>query len=158
MVFSDSRVSVTGTVTDELSGVSEVTCNFVPAKVVGSNFSCDTELTPGLNLILVRATDVAGNVAVSEMHVSLDKPWPPPISMYITPSTASIFVGQERSFSTVDQAGHLHPESTWTVSDPTVASLVSNKAGTILALTPGSIKVRASIGSVSAGASVTIYP
>jgi hypothetical protein len=30
MVFLDSEVTLTGTVTDDLSGVSDVTCNFVP--------------------------------------------------------------------------------------------------------------------------------
>jgi hypothetical protein len=41
---------------------------------------------------------------------------------------------------------------------PDVATLLPEEPGTILALTPGSIKITASIGSVSAEAVVTIYP
>ncbi|MBL8233095.1 MAG: hypothetical protein JNL98_31645, partial [Bryobacterales bacterium] len=58
-------VTLQGTVSDRTSGVASVACNGVAATVTGTNFTCVVPLTPGSNLITVRATDRAANTATA---------------------------------------------------------------------------------------------
>ena len=64
-------VSVTGTVSDVLSGVDAVTCNGVPASVAGSSFMCSLTLNAGPNSIVARARDLAGNEGTATSEVAL---------------------------------------------------------------------------------------
>jgi hypothetical protein len=70
VVVSTPAITVTGTVTDALSGVATFTCNGQTASVNGSAFSCNLPLVPGTNAITVQATDVAGNTATSNLNVA----------------------------------------------------------------------------------------
>jgi hypothetical protein len=69
---SGPSLTVTGTVTDALSGVagSSLSCNGVPASVTGASFSCIVPLVSGLNNLSVTATDVAGNTATKSLTVT----------------------------------------------------------------------------------------
>jgi len=69
-VVSTPVITVTGTVTDALSGVATFTCNGQTASLTGSAFSCNLSLVPGTNAITVQATDVAGNTATSNLKVT----------------------------------------------------------------------------------------
>jgi hypothetical protein len=61
-LVESNPLTVTGTASDALSGVAAVTCNGQTATVNGSAFSCQVNLVPGQNGVLIAATDVAGNV------------------------------------------------------------------------------------------------
>jgi hypothetical protein len=65
------QVTVTGAVSDATSGIAGVTCNHVAANLSGANFICQLQLTEGANTIVVRATDVAGNVATASINVTV---------------------------------------------------------------------------------------
>ena len=65
-----SRVSTTGTVTDDLSGLASVTCNGALASTFGGTLGCDVSLTRGANTIAVVATDLAGNTSAASIGVS----------------------------------------------------------------------------------------
>lgn len=69
---SGSSLTMTGTVTDALSGVaaSSVSCNGVTAGLTGSSFSCLVPLASGLNNLSVKATDVAGNTTTTAVSVT----------------------------------------------------------------------------------------
>ena len=69
---SGSNVTVTGSVTDSLSGVAvtSVNCNGAPASVTGSSFSCAVPLIAGVNNLSVQAADVAGNSATASVSVT----------------------------------------------------------------------------------------
>ena len=71
-ILNVSEVTVGGTVTDTLSGVSGVTCNGIAASVSGSSFTCNVILTEGTNTLVVNATDRAGNVSNSSIDVTVD--------------------------------------------------------------------------------------
>jgi len=71
---SSSPVSVTGTATDNLSGLATLLCNGNPASLSASTFSCGVPLTNGLNTITVEATDNAANMSSSRITVTLGQP------------------------------------------------------------------------------------
>jgi hypothetical protein len=85
-VESASPVTVSGTLTDALSGVSGITCDGVTATLSGGAFSCNISLTVGVNLVVVRGTDIAGNVAGDNFHLSLTGTLPAPASLAVTPT------------------------------------------------------------------------
>jgi hypothetical protein len=70
-VVSASSISVSGTVTDALSGVVSMTCNGLPATLSAGGFSCAATMVPGLNTVRFEAADAAGNSATSSLQVSL---------------------------------------------------------------------------------------
>jgi hypothetical protein len=65
-----SETTVTGTVSDALSGVASVTCNGKPGSVSGSTFLCTLSLGVGANTIVVQATDTAGNTSTANRTVT----------------------------------------------------------------------------------------
>jgi RHS repeat-associated protein len=73
-VASSALLQVSGTVTDVLSGVANVSCNGSAAVVQSGGFSCSVTLTPGANTISVLAVDMAGNVATQSIVVSFATP------------------------------------------------------------------------------------
>lgn len=79
-----SPVSVSGTVSDALSGVASVSCNVVSAALSGGSFSCNVPVTLGANVITVVATDVAGNSVSQQVSVTYSAP--PAISSFTPPS------------------------------------------------------------------------
>src|SRR5262249_27126135 len=73
-------LSVSGSVSDLLSGVGSVSCSGVPALVAGSSFSCSVPLGPGDNTITVVARDLAANSGSAQVGVNL---LPAPIAVTI---------------------------------------------------------------------------
>lgn len=61
--FFSSSTTVTGTVSDTLSGVAAVSCNGSSAIVQNGSFNCSIILAPGPNSINTQAIDVAGNTS-----------------------------------------------------------------------------------------------
>ena len=58
---SVAEISLSGTVTDAISGVSSLTINGASVPVSGNTFSLPVTLVPGTNTYLLAATDVLGN-------------------------------------------------------------------------------------------------
>lgn len=69
-VVNTGSVTVTGTLTDGLSGAGAVNCHGVPATLTGSTFSCNVNLAAGSNLITVLGTDLAGNSAHASISIA----------------------------------------------------------------------------------------
>lgn len=86
--FNTTPVTVTGTVTETLSGISTVTCNGIPALLSGSTFSCDVPLTDGSNAIAVQAVDLAGNTGGSTATVLFSRV---PAVRITAPETLALF-------------------------------------------------------------------
>ena len=74
------QITVTGSVSDSLSGLSVVTCNGAPANVQGGAFSCPLTLSVGANAITVQGVDVAGNKSTQSESVTLVQNLAPVVS------------------------------------------------------------------------------
>src|SRR6266566_3596849 len=83
-IVSTSAISVAGSVSDSLSGLSTVNCDGVSANVQGGSFSCSMTLVIGANTISVQAFDVAGNMTTQSETVTFV---PPPVITLVNPST-----------------------------------------------------------------------
>jgi hypothetical protein len=68
--LSTVSIGLSGTESDNLSGISTVTCNGSAASISGSSFTCTVLLTQGANSISVQATDVAGNSSSSPLALT----------------------------------------------------------------------------------------
>jgi len=155
-VFSATPTALSGTVADSLSGISSLTCNGVAVTLSGGGFSCNISLNVGVNLIAVQATDVAGNVAASNFHVSLAGTLPPPSSLQVSPTTVNMVVGDTQQFTAVDDQGRPRSDATWSVSDATLASISSDSSPVLTAIAVGQVTLTATVGGVSAQAQVNI--
>lgn len=69
-VVSDQTVTLTGTTSDALSGVANITCDGVAASLSGASFTCTQPLNQGANAITVEAGDRAGNRASTVVNVT----------------------------------------------------------------------------------------
>lgn len=153
---SSAAVTVSGSASDSLSGVASATCNGTAAPLSGGAFSCNISLNVGVNLIVVRATDLAGNVAGSNFHVSLPGTLPAPNAIQITPGAANLLVAQTQQFTAVDDLGRPRSDATWTVSDNTIATISTDNSPLLTAVAVGHVTLTASVQSKSAQIQVKI--
>ena len=58
--------AVSGTAADALSGVASVTCNNGPATLDANAFNCGVSLTLGMNPVIAKAFDAAGNASSAD--------------------------------------------------------------------------------------------
>jgi len=125
-IVSASAITVTGSASDGLSGISTVSCNGVAANLQTGSFSCPLTLNIGPNTINVQAADIAGNTTTQTETVTFT---PPPLITLLSPSTGQ--QGQQGlSVVITGQFTHLLQGST-TASfgiGITVASLTVNSA------------------------------
>jgi len=87
---TSSALTVSGTVSDALSGVAGVTCNGVPASISSGTFTCNVTLVSGDNSITTIATDAAGNTASATRTVTYNPDSQPP-SVAITSPVSGTF-------------------------------------------------------------------
>ena len=74
LVSTSASVNVTGLVSDGLSGLASVSCNGSAGTISGGNFNCSLQITQGALVILVTATDLAGNSASTSLTTSVQGP------------------------------------------------------------------------------------
>ena len=146
--ISTPGVLASGTLSDALSGISTLTCNGAPVTLAGTDFSCNISLTPGLNLVAVRATDVAGNVGLTKMHVTYPV-YPVPTSIQITPTVANLVTGRTQQFTAIDDQGRPRSDATWALSDQTLATISASSSPLLVALAAGQETLTASADGIS---------
>lgn len=105
---------------------------------------------------MVRATDLAGNVAGSNFHLSLTGTLPAPNSLQITPGMVNMLVGDTQQFTAVDDQNQPRSDATWTVSDTTLASITTDASPVLTALAVGQVTLTANVGALSAQVQVNI--
>jgi hypothetical protein len=153
---STPYVAVAGTVTGSISGIDPITitCNNVSARLTAYNFSCNPPLSVGVNSISVIGTDSAGDTASATVSVTLGMA--APISIQVTPPNANMLVGGTQSFTAVDHQGVRRPDATWSVSDSTIASIVTGSQNTLVGNAVGQVTLTATVGGVSGQTTVTV--
>ncbi len=65
----NTPAAVSGTVSDTLSGLADITCNAASATLNGAAFNCGVQLTLGTNSVITTAIDVAGNMSKSDRAI-----------------------------------------------------------------------------------------
>ncbi len=155
---SAAKLQLTGSVSDNLSGVAAVSCNGGPASVTPGSFSCNVTLASGSNSIQIQATDVAGNTASTQLSVTFNPiPVVPPKAIFITPTMASLLSGQMRTVKLVGDIGQLVTGAKWTISDSSVASITPSDPPQLTALTPGTVTLTATFSGLSASMTVNVF-
>ncbi|HOJ78308.1 MAG TPA: hypothetical protein PL158_09440, partial [Bacillota bacterium] len=81
MIFKTNLVEVTGIVEDEL--IAAVTVNDVVAKLSGKSFNSTISLSEGLNKVVIRAWDAAGNETQEIIDVIVDTTPPEPFEIKV---------------------------------------------------------------------------
>lgn len=155
--LSSAGVTVIGNISDPASGVSTVECNGTPATINNGAFSCNILLNPGVNLIKLRSTDIAGNISGLNAHASFDVPLPAPVSLAITPATVNMVVNDIQSFSAVDDQNRVRTDAIWSVSDATIAAFTDSSSGDIAGVGPGQVIVTATLDGRTAQATVNVF-
>jgi hypothetical protein len=147
---------VTGTISGTIGGIDPivVTCNNSSARLVSTNFYCNTPLSAGVNSITVVATDSAGDTQTASLNVTLGMATP--LSLQVTPPNVNMLVGGTQSFTAVDDQGTRRPDATWSVSDSTIASFVSGSPNMLMANAVGQVTVTATVSGISAQTTVTV--
>lgn len=125
-------------------------CSGAAASVMAGDFSCNISLNPGVNFVVVRAMDLAGNASQVNMHLTLDAPLPPPTSPQITSNGVNMQVGQTQQFLVMDDQGQVWSDASWSVDNTSLATLDSNTPALLTAVATGTVTLRASVGSVTA--------
>ncbi len=155
---SAAKLQLTGSVSDNLSGIAATSCNGVPASLTSGSFSCNVTLASGSNSIQVQATDVAGNTASTQLSVIFNPiPVVPPKAIFITPTMASLLSGQTRTVKLVGDIGQLVTGAKWSISDSSVASITSSDPPQLTALAPGTATLTASFSGLSASMTVNVF-
>src|SRR5262249_4450638 len=67
--FLPGSITVTGNVTESLSGLASVTCQGTAAQLSGSSFSCSVPIVVGTNTITVLAKDRADNTGTATLSL-----------------------------------------------------------------------------------------
>jgi hypothetical protein len=155
---SAAKLQLTGSVSDNLSGVAAVSCNGAPASLTSGSFSCNLTLASGSNSIQVQATDVAGNTANIQLSVIFNPiPVVPPTAIFITPTMASLLPGQTSTVKLVGDIGQLVTGAKWAISDSSVASITPSDPPQLTALAPGAATLTASFSGLSASMTVNVF-
>lgn len=105
-----------------------------------------TAVAPGQ---ITLTADVDGVVAQAQVTVA-------PVSLQITPASATMLIGNSRQFTVVDERGRSSAIATWTVSDPNLASITTDSSPTFTALGSGQVTLTANVEGVTNQAQVTI--
>jgi large repetitive protein len=154
--LSSSPTTVSGTLTDALSGASGVTCDGTAATLSSGSFSCNISLNVGVNVVVVRGTDVAGNVAGDNFHVTMTGSLSAATSIQVTPTGVNMVVGGTQQFTAVDQLGRPRTDATWSVDYTSIGTIDTNSSPTLTAVSTGTVTLTATVGSVTAYTAVTV--
>ncbi|HLQ51179.1 MAG TPA: Ig-like domain-containing protein, partial [Terriglobales bacterium] len=149
-------LSLTGTVSDALSGVTAVSCNGATATITNTSFSCPLSLVSGQNQITVLASDLAGNTTTAGETINFN---PVPVtSIFLTPNEMNLVVGESRDIRLIGNSQIVLHGANWSTSDPTVLQISSADPPILTAVSPGPAMLTATYGGLSAQAQVTVYP
>jgi len=105
-----------------------------PTRRTSGVYSCNISLTVGVNLLVVHATDIAGNVAGSNFHVSLTGSLPAATSLQVTPTGVNMVVGNTQQFTVVDQQSRPRTDATWSVDNTSIATIDTNSSPMLTAV------------------------
>ncbi len=112
--------------------------------------------SPSLYRAILRTIFWAACFAGSPFHLSYAAQVPDPSHLAVTPSTASMILSEEVSFSVVDGTGRPLTSVQWSINPPLAELRVENGEATVTAKQPGRATLTATTGNETASANLTI--
>jgi uncharacterized protein YjdB len=99
-----------------------------------------------------------GGIPQAEIYQSAGSLIEPPDSLQITPASANVLVGATQHFTAIDNFGYPRQDVTWTVSNPSLASVTTdeNDNAVLTGLAAGLVTLTANAETASAQEQVTI--
>ena len=156
LVTTASTIRVAAHLSDALSGVASATCNGRDARDNGSgDLLCVVSLMPGVNDIVVEATDQANNSGSAGIRITRTGASP---SMQVEPQELGLLVGQSRQVQVLDDFHADVPDVVWSVSNPAVGDMSDDGRHLFKAKAPGKVTLTALQGGRSSTCEITIYP
>ncbi|HWZ96562.1 MAG TPA: IPT/TIG domain-containing protein [Candidatus Dormibacteraeota bacterium] len=155
-VTDSASIAVSGASANSLTNINSVACNGTAAASASGSFSCNISLNPGVNLVMITASDAAGNIAGTRLHVIYGAALPAPISLQITPANANVLVGATQQFTAVDQLGRPRTDVSWSVDNTSIATITTDSSPTLTGVAAGTITLTASLGTISVNAQVNV--
>jgi hypothetical protein len=115
------------------------------------NYQTETLLNNGTVLI-------AGGADVGDAEIYETSPFAAPYSLQITPAATNILVGGTQTFTAVDNNGNPRQDVTWTVSNSSLGSIVTNAngTGTLTGIAAGQVAITATAETTSGQEQVNI--
>jgi hypothetical protein len=150
-VVSIATVTLTGVVSDELSGMASARCNGISVAPTAA-VECNVPLKPGRNSLVLSALDLAGNSASAGLRVMRSGPT---TSLTITPAARTMIAGEARALAALDEYGQRVTTATWT-SDNSLVGEVGEVDGVLRAVASGQAMITASVGDSSATLRLTV--
>jgi hypothetical protein len=157
IVQSAGELQIVAHAFDALSGVASATCNGRLAQVdTDGRVTCVVPLRPGINDIVIEASDRADNSGSSGIRVTRTGR---SSALRIVPESVSVLLGERepRSFQVLDDIGNVVPNVTWRVDNPQVAEISQDGANLLTPRSPGSTTATAIAAGMSVDAKVTVY-
>jgi Chitobiase/beta-hexosaminidase C-terminal domain/Glucodextranase, domain B/Bacterial Ig-like domain (group 2) len=148
---SSTSVTVSATVSDNLSGVQQATCNGTTATIASGFATCVVQIQNGRNTIVVQVSDVAGNsssAAVTAVKNGVAT------SLVATPSRYTLAIGETIAVTIADNVGRAVTVDTWSSGDAAIATV--DAAGAINAVSGGQTTITATAGALSTQVSVNV--
>jgi alpha-tubulin suppressor-like RCC1 family protein len=148
-----TSITLRGDVSDQLSGLSNVTCNGQTATVVNGEVNCDVPLAPGINDIVLAARDVAGNSTSAAVRVTRTG-----IStvLALTPAMKTLEVEEVLTLKLTDDFGAAITGATWASSDSEIVSVSADDPPVLTGLAAGTASITATKGALSAVATLVV--
>jgi hypothetical protein len=148
-----TQVDVVADVADTLSGVDRAACNGVAAPIgTDGRVRCRITLLPGVNDIVVEASDVAGNSGSAGARVARTGP---ARAIRILPELAGIVVGDTVRLQVLDDFHRQRTDIEWFVDRTDVASL--SEGASVRAMTAGTMTITATVDGLRATATINVF-
>lgn len=151
----DVALALAGSASDTGSGVARAMCGTQVATLSGAAATCSVPLVPGQNSVVLAVVDAAGNSASAGIRVTRTTA---PTALVIAPTTVALAVGDARGLTVTSEAALPVTGVAWTSSDTSVVTIDPANDGTIVAAALGQATVTASLGGLTATATVRVLP
>jgi Glucodextranase, domain B len=150
-----SSIRIIAEAFDALSGVATATCNGRPATLGDRGaIQCTVPLAPGVNDIVVQASDAADNSGSAGVHITRTGP---ASALRITPETLSLLIGRPQAIQVIDDFGRAVADVAWRIDNNSVLEIARDGAHMITPKAPGVAVVTASHGNMTARATINVY-
>jgi hypothetical protein len=89
----------------------------------------------------------------AQLQITISPSW-----LQVTPTTVNMWVTGAQQFTAVDNSGHAANNVTWTVSNPSLATITTANPTVLTAVEAGTVTLTATVEGVSVQAQITISP